>query len=289
MWAVEKDSACCKTYRHNFKNVSLIERDIRNVNPSELDKVDVITAGFPCQPFSVAGKQRGFNDPRGHLFYEVGKFVRFHKPRFVFLENVPNLLEHDNGKTFLVVHNVLADLNYTIRYKVMRASEYGGVPQIRDRIYIVAFREQEDCDSFQFPDKIDLNITIEDILQRKQRKHEVYYYPKNSSFYKKALNIVTKQDSIYRVYHDSIKVTQNNMCPTLTASMGTRRNQVPLVIDDFGIRKLTLQECLTFQGFPKGYYFPNTITIEESYKECGNTVCVPVVRKLAMQIKKLNN
>jgi DNA (cytosine-5)-methyltransferase 1 len=246
----------------------------------------MITAGFPCQPFSIAGKQRGFDDERGHLFYEVGKFISAYKPRFVFLENVPNLMEHNEGKTFLVIHDVLANLNYSIRYRVLRASEYGGVPQIRDRIYIVAFRDQEDCDRFEFPCKMDLEITIEDILSRKQKKHDIYYYSNEDSFYKNASKIVTRYDSIYRVYHDSIKVTQNRMCPTLTASMGISKNQVPLVVDDFGLRKLTLQECLNFQGFPKEYYFPNSITIDDAYKQVGNSVCVPVVERIARFIKE---
>ena len=283
-WAIEKDAACCRTYRHNFKDCNLIEQDIRNVNPCDLERVDVITAGFPCQPFSIAGKQRGFDDERGHLFYEVGKFISAYKPRFVFLENVPNLMEHNEGKTFLVVHDVLADLNYSIRYRVLRASEYGGVPQIRDRIYIVAFRDQEDCDRFELPDKMDLNFSIEDVLVRTQPKHEIYYYTQNDDFYKKASQIVTRQDSIYRVYHDSIKVTQNKMCPTLTASMGTQCNQVPLVRDEYGIRKLTIRECLDFQGFPNGYKFPKTISLNAAYKQVGNTVCVPVVGKIAESI-----
>ena len=286
-WAIEKDAACCRTYRHNFRDVDLIETDIRNVDPCTLERVDIITAGFPCQPFSIAGKQRGFDDERGHLFYEVGRFIKTHKPRFVFLENVSNLMEHNEGKTFLVVHDVLADLNYSIRYRVLRASEYGGVSQIRDRIYIVAFRDQEDCDRFEFPDKMDLQLSIEDVLLRSQRKHDIYYYMQDDVFYKKASQIVTRHDSIYRVYHDSIKVTQNKMCPTLTASMGINRNQVPLVVDDYGLRKITLQECLDFQGFPKECYFPNSITIDDAYKQVGNSVCVPVIRRIAEQIKKV--
>lgn len=288
-WAIEKDAACCKTYRHNFHETVLIEDDIRNIEPATLPKVDVITAGFPCQSFSIAGKQRGFDDARGHLFFEIEKFIRVNKPRFVFLENVPNLMEHDEGRTFLVIHNVLAELNYSIRYRVLRASEYGGVPQIRDRIYIIAFREQEDCDKFEFPDKINLNTTIEEILQRKQKKHNIYYYSIENPFFKNIFKLVTRHDSIYRVYHDSVKITQNQMCPTLTASMGIKQNQVPLVIDNFGIRKLTLRECLAFQGFSKNFYFPKSITVEEAYKQCGNTVCIPVVKRLAIQIKNLDN
>lgn len=286
-WAVENDSACCRTYRHNFKDISVIEKDIIHVNPYELCSVDVITAGFPCQSFSIAGKQRGFSDVRGHLFYEVGKFIQVHKPRFVFLENVPNLMEHDNGKTFNIVHNVLSELDYSIRYRVLRASEYGGVPQIRDRVYIVAFREQIDCDLFSFPEPIELKCSIEDVLQRDYKRHKAYYYIENDDFYKIAKGIVTRKDSIYRVYHDSIKLTQNKMCPTLTASMGIRPNQVPLVVDNYGLRKLTIQECLDFQGFPKEFCFPSSITLEDAYKQIGNSVCVPVVRRIAEQIQKI--
>ncbi len=286
-WAVENDAACCRTYRHNLKDTLLFEEDIRVINPSELCNVDIITAGFPCQPFSVAGKQQGFSDERGHLFYEIEKFISAYKPRFLFLENVPNLMEHDNGKTFNLIHNVLSELDYSIRYRVLRASEYGGIPQIRDRIYIVAFREQMDCDLFQFPDKMDLGITIEEVLHRKQKRHDIYYYSVEDDFYKKASKIVTKRDSIYRVYRDSIKITQNYMCPTLTASMGITANQVPLVLDDYGVRKLTIQECLDFQGFSKTFKFPRTITLRDAYKQIGNSVVVPVIRRIAEEIKKV--
>ena len=286
-WAIENDSACCRTYRHNFKDVNLIEKDIKRVNPADLPQIDIIAAGFPCQPFSIAGKQRGFDDHRGHLFYEVEKFIRAHSPRFVFLENVPNLVEHDDGRTFLVIHNVLANLNYSIKYRVLRASEYGGIPQIRDRIYIVAFREQEDCDRFEFPNKIESNITIEDVICRSEKKNDIYYYSSSDPFYNTAAKVVIRNDSIYRVYHDSIKVTQNNMCPTLTASMGISKNQVPLIIDDYGIRKLTLRECLDFQGFDKEFYFPNNITIEDAYKQVGNSVCIPVIKRIAEKIKEV--
>ena len=284
LWAVEWDSACCKTYRHNFHDTRVFESDIRHVDPIRLQRIDILSAGFPCQSFSVAGKQQGFLDPRGHMFYEVGRFIAALSPRFVFLENVPNLMEHDNGKSFLVVHNVLSDLNYSIRYRVLRASEYGGLPQIRDRIYIIAFREQEDCDRFCFPERIPLDKTIGSIIHREIKQKDLYYYKKEDPFYAKAVQIVNRKDSVYRVYHDSIKITQNKMCPTLTASMGTQRNQIPLIKDDYGIRKLTVRECLDFQGFPDSYYFPRTISINDAYKQIGNTVCVPVVKRIAAQI-----
>lgn len=287
-WALEKDVAACKTYRANYPNVKLIENDIRNVDPKDLEKVDIITAGFPCQSFSIAGKQRGLSDPRGHLFYEIGRFIKEYKPRFVFLENVPNLMEHDEGKTFLIIHNVLSELDYSIRYRVLRASEYGNTPQIRDRIYIVAFREQSDCDRFVYPEKYPLDLNIETVLKRSERKHSVYYYDRNDIFGQKAFSIVNDRSSIYRVFNNDIKIINNHMCPTLTASMGAKKDQVPLVRDNYGVRKITIQECLDFQGFPKHFRFPHSITLDDAYKQIGNSVCVPVIKRIAEQIKKID-
>ncbi len=284
-WAIEKDAACCRTYRHNFPNINLIESDICKVETERLSTVDVIAAGFPCQPFSIAGKQLGFADIRGTLFYEVARIARDLQPRCLFLENVPNLIEHDKGRTFITIHNVLSELGYFIRYKVMRASEYGNVPQIRDRIYIVAFKDIADCDNFEYPECEKLTLTIDQIIKRDEQKQKVYYYSDDDKFAITARKIVKQKDSIYRVYHDSIKITQNRMCPTLTASMGTQKNQVHLIVDDFGLRKLTVRECLDFQGFPSSFAIPFSNTIEEAYKQCGNTVCVPVVKRIAERIK----
>lgn len=284
-WAIEKDAAACKTYKFNFPNTNLIENDIRNVSPKNLESIDVLVAGFPCQSFSIAGKQRGLSDPRGHLFYEIGRFITAHKPRFVFLENVPNLIDHDNGRTFQVVHNVLSELDYSIRYRVLRASNYGNVPQIRDRIYIVAFREQQDCDCFMYPEEQQSCLKIEAVLDRSDKKHPVYYYDNHDEFGQKAFFIVKDLASIYRVFNNDIKIIKDHMCPTLTASMGTKKNQVPLVRDNYGVRKITIQECLDFQGFPKNFKFPHSITLNDAYKQIGNSVCVPVIKRIAEQIK----
>jgi DNA (cytosine-5)-methyltransferase 1 len=127
VWANEFDSAACKTYRYNFGGEYLVEEDIRRIKADSIEDIDVIAGGFPCQPFSIAGKQRGFDDKRGNLFFEITRIVDIKRPKIIFLENVPNLMEHDNGKTFLVIYNTLAQFGYSVKYKVInhiRFSEF---------------------------------------------------------------------------------------------------------------------------------------------------------------------
>ena len=288
-WAVECDHGCCETYRRNFKDVHLIENDIRRVDPTALPRIDVLSAGFPCQSFSIGGKQKGFKDYRGNLFFEVMRFAEAHKPRYIFLENVANLVEHDKGHTFQVIYKSLVEQGYYVRYRIMRASEYGNIPQIRDRIYILAFKNVEDCDRYCFPEPIQLTVSIEEAIDRGKQKKLLYYYEDNSPFAVRARSIVTDAQSIYRVYHDSIKPIRNHMCPTLTASMGSQKNQVPLVLDNYGVRKLTPFECLRFQGFPSDFKFPSSTMLDDAYKQVGNSVCVPVVYRIACNLRKIEN
>ncbi len=149
-WANDIDAEACKTYRHNFPNTYLIEGDVRDIDPRTLPDIDVLVAGFPCQPFSIMGYRRGFKDPRGNLFFEISRFIDIKRPKVVFLENVRNLMEHDDGKTFLVIYNTLAQFGYSVKYKVINATDVN-IPQNRTRIFIVAFLNIEDCDQFVFP------------------------------------------------------------------------------------------------------------------------------------------
>ena len=173
-WANDFDAAACKTYRNNFSNTILIEDDVRNINSCALSDIDVLVAGFPCQPFSVMGYRRGFNDPRGNLFFEIARFIDVKRPKVVFLENVKNLMEHDNGKTFLVIYNTLAQFNYSVKYKVINATDVN-IPQNRARIFIVAFRDIEDCDKFSFPQYTPLEATIVDVINRSIKHDDIYY------------------------------------------------------------------------------------------------------------------
>lgn len=155
VWANELDKDACKTYRLNFPDTKLFECDIRKLDVSLLSKVDIITAGFPCQPFSICGNQKGFSDNRGNLFFDIMRITDAVKPQIIFLENVANLVEHDKGRTFNVIHNELVSRGYYLRYLVADACDYG-IPQHRTRTYILAFRDVERCESYRFPEMVKL-------------------------------------------------------------------------------------------------------------------------------------
>lgn len=286
VWANEFDSAACRTYRHNFGDVYLVEADVRNVSATDIPDFDVLTAGFPCQPFSIAGRQKGFEDKRGNLFFEITRIVDAKRPKIIFLENVPNLMEHDEGRTFLVIFNSLAQFGYSVYYKVMAANEYGNLPQIRKRIYIVAVRDDIAHRLYQHPEPMELTLHSADIIHRSERQNDVYYY-NDTKMFDYLADKMRDRNAIYRITDTEVRLTKSQMCPTLTANMGTYPDRVPVVWDNFGIRKLTLRECLDFQGFPKEFYFPNTITIDDAYKQIGNSVCVPVVYYIAKKIQEI--
>lgn len=284
VWANEIDINACKTYRYNLGCDYLIEGDIRKILSDSLPDFDILAAGFPCQPFSIAGQQRGFSDDRGNLFFEIARIADKKRPRIIFLENVANLIEHDNERTFLVIHSILSDLGYSIRYSTMLSNQYGNVPQTRNRVYIIAFRNLIDCDYFTFPNAIELKIKVNDIINIHEKKNNIYYYSPDDKIYSHLKGVIKEKGRIYNMHNCVARKTRYPLCPTLVASMGTRKNRVPVVLDDYGYRKLTLRECLDFQGFPSDFKFPNTITIENAYKQIGNSVCVPLIRRIADNI-----
>ena len=284
VWANDIDHAACMTYRHNFGNHYLVEGDIRDIDAGSLPDFEVLTAGFPCQPFSIAGRQKGFKDKRGNLFFEITRIVDVKRPPVIFLENVANLIEHDEGKTFLVIYNSLAQFGYTVYYKVMAANNYGNLPQIRKRIYIVALRDEEKI--YYHPDPVPLKVLSDQIINRHIKKDSLYYY-NGLPLYDYLKENMWDKDAIYRITDHEVRRTKNAMCPTLTANMGTYPDRVPVVWDDYGIRKLTIRECLDFQGFPKNFEFPKEISLDDAYKQLGNTVCVPVIKRIADNIRKV--
>lgn len=285
VWANEFDKDAAKTYKYNFGTECLVEKDIREVRAEEIPDFDILVAGFPCQPFSVLGKQKGFEDPRGQLFFEITRIVQTKQPMVVFLENVANLLEHDDGKTFLAVYNALVPYGYTLKYRVIDAIDYGNVPQHRTRIFIVAFRDQEACDRFYFPEEIRRTKKLNDVLYRAQQHDPIYYLDKQHISQDLAKKFTADKNALCQYQASSKTYSMHRVCPTLVASMGDFPERIPLIQDDFGIRRITPYECLALQGFPADFRFPR-ISLSSAYKQCGNSVVVPVIRRIAENIAK---
>ncbi len=285
VWANENNSYAVKTYKRNFPNTKINDEDIKCVSAGAIPKVDILTAGFPCQSFSVMGYQRGFKDPRGNLFFEIARIADKKQPKIIFLENVRNLMLHDSGKTFMVIYNTLSELGYHIRYKVMSPHEYADIPQIRERIFIVAFSDLDVCDKFYFPDRLPLTTSINNLINRDEEHHPDYYYSSKSKYYDLLNERIKDSQAIYRIDDRGVANRRWDICPTLKANMGTYPDRVPIIRDNYGIRKLTPYECLKLQGFPSDFKFPN-IPLNEAYKQCGNTVSVKLIQSIVTVFAK---
>ena len=280
LFANEIDKYACETYRLNFSGCNLIEGDICALDAGILPRVDVLCAGFPCQPFSVCGKQLGFGDKRGNLFFEIMRIADCLQPQLIFLENVANLTEHAGGKTFNAIHNELASRDYTIRYIIADACDYG-VPQHRTRTYILAFRNLFKAASYRFPEKTALIRRITDVIDTRRKAAEDLYLSESDRDYIKLNRFISDKNQLYRFSDYGIQASRDGISFTLKANMGTWYKRVPYIKDDFGIRKITPEECLALQGFPSGFRFSQSTPQNEKYKQCGNTVVVSLVQALA--------
>lgn len=286
IYANEFDKNARITYEKNF-NLQVDPRDIRNVKADELPDADVVLAGFPCQAFSVAGYRKGFEDERGDLFFETLRIIIAKQPEVVFLENVKNMVTHDNGNTFRVIRQGLEQNGYYLKWAVLNATEYGNIPQNRERIYIVGFKSKEAYESFEFPNKIPLTTKLNEVIDFVNAVDYKYYYSqdKNPTFYDKLEEAITSQDTVYQWRRQYVRENKSGVVPTLTANMGTGGHNVPLILSELGIRKLTPRETFKVQGFPKHYKLPE-IADGQLYKQAGNSVVVPVAERIAKEIKK---
>lgn len=289
IYANEFDAKARETFSLNFPHVQLDGRDIREVSASEVPTVDVIVGGFPCQAFSIEGYRQGFRDEkgRGTLFFELARIIEEKQPQAIFLENVKNLVNHDKGNTFKVILKTLEDLGYYVTYKVMNAAEFGNIPQGRERIYIVGFKDKAVSESFQFPEKIPLSKTVFDVINFKTQVDEHYYYREDKHYYPLLRDNIVSVGSIYEYRRgNTIRENKSGVVPTLLASMGTGGNNIPLILTESGeIRKMTPRECFNTQGFPRSYQFPEKMANSRLYKQAGNSVTVPVVSRIAEQIR----
>jgi DNA (cytosine-5)-methyltransferase 1 len=282
-WAIEIDKNACKTYRENI-DTNLLEKDIKLVDASELSKVDVITSGFPCQAFSLAGYRKGFEDDRASLFFDTVRFLRDLKPKAFLIENVANLVSHHKGASFKVVTEELNKLNYAFYPLVLNAKDYGNIPQNRNRVYIVGFNKQLNFTLFQGIPPLELTTTIGDILDKKGVEKK-YYYDSGFKFYHKLKQEMKNENTVYQWRRTYVRENQSNLCPTLTANMGTGGHNVPLIKEGNKIRKLTEFECAKLQGLD--IKFPPDVALGQRYKQVGNSVVVPVIQRLAVEIKKI--
>lgn len=283
VWANEIDKYACKTYRLNFSDDYLVEGDIKDISSKDIPKFDILTAGFPCQAFSSVGLLQGFDDPRGNLFFEVIRVVKDVKPRVVFLENVANLLKHDEGNTFKVIKSMLEDLGYTVLFQVMNAKEYGNLPQQRNRIYIVAFRFKKNLIKFQYPEMIPLTRTAFDLYDKEKKENK--YYMDGHRMWDRMMEYMTERNRVYRFTDWGLSRSREGICPTLLAAMGSRFERIPFFYDDYSVRLMTPRECARMQGFPEEYVLPET-NEKQVYKQIGNSVAVPVVYRIAQNIVK---
>lgn len=336
VFANEIDEYACETYRKNF-NHTLIQGDINKLLKPEIctneeekkyyeskrhilfdNKIDVLNGGFPCQAFSIAGEQKGFEDERGNLFLSIVELINqmdkySSKPRILFLENVKNLLSHDKGRTYEVIKSKLEECGYTIKEKVLNTMDYTDLPQNRERIYIIGFLNKTDADKFTFYDNIEKSKKIKSKNDREQDVKKVldesinfvnnkqYYYTKEkypNYFKEDGINLEKEITEHYQFYQCRrgmyVRKNKSDVCPTLTANMGTGGHNVPLILVKDGIRKLTPSETFKLQGFPigKGYELPTTYkgkkySDSQLYKQAGNAVSVDMITMIANEILKI--
>lgn len=268
-------------YKLNFKESNFILEDFNNIDITSIEKHNILTAGFPCQPFSIAGNRKGFNDIHSNVFWKIIELLNFHNTEIIILENVKNLISHDNGNTFKIILDELYKLNYYIKYKILDTCKITEIPQHRERIYIIGFKNKNKYDKFNFNFEIKENKKIIDYLE--ENIDDKYYYTNKYKVYDIINNNITKnisENAIYQYRRYYVRENKNNCCPTLTANMGSGGHNVPLIRDNKGIRKLTPRECFNLQGFPKNYKLPLNISDSILYKIAGNAVSIPVIELL---------
>jgi len=252
VFASEIDKYARETYKKNFYKLSkdlfdnnLFNDDITKIEPNEIPDFDILCGGFPCQPFSQAGYKKGFEDDRGNLFFNIAKIIDAKRPKAFFLENVRHLLKHDNGNTFETIKNIIDELGYSLYYQIIKASDFG-LPQLRPRIFIVGFRN-DNLKSFSFPEPQPLNMTMSDIWNG-ECSREIGF---------------------------TLRVGGRG------SSINDRRNWDSYLVNG-EVRRIEVKEAKKMQGFPEDFSFPCSNT--QSMKQLGNSVAIPAVQATAEKI-----
>lgn len=279
------DKYACETYRANFGEID--ERDIRSVDPLSLPAFDVLLAGFPCQPFSLIGKRDGLDDPRGQLFNEVVKFLNVRQPRAFVLENVKNLIKHNKGETYKLVKSALksAGKGYSVSEQILDSRNFG-VPQHRERVYIVGIKNPHKA--FKFPERLSASgdERLADILEK--NVPEKYYL--SQKYYEGLMAHKERHTAKGSGFGCEILDPDGVSNTIVSGNMGRERNLIqdkPISINKWGVRKITERECARLQGFPDDFKIPVSST--QAYKQFGNAVSVPVAKEIARALKRYLN
>jgi DNA (cytosine-5)-methyltransferase 1 len=290
VFASEWDEQARKTYIENYKDLSpsifeeglfskgenLFEGDIIKVKEKNIPKFDILCAGFPCQPFSNAGLKKGFEDSRGTLFFDIARIIKHHKPRVVFLENVKGFKNHDKGNTFEVIKKTLEDMGYKIFTKILNAKDFG-VPQNRERIYIIGFLDEVD---FKFPEAIGVKTKLGNILEKKVDKKYTLSDKLWAGHQRRKKEHKEKGNGFgYSMFTEDSEYTS-----TISARYYKDGSEILIEQKNKNPRKVTPREAARLQGYPENFKIPVSDT--QAYKQFGNSVAVPVITALAQAIKK---
>jgi DNA (cytosine-5)-methyltransferase 1 len=293
----ENNKSAQLTYNLNFKkNVPshLFHDDILTLVDSKkkIPYHDILLAGFPCQPYSIAGLRKGLSDTRGgDVFTSILKILDTSKPKAFLLENVKNMKSHDKGNTLEYMIHKLENCGYFTDYKILNSMEYANVPQNRERLFFVGFKDQRQLQSFNYPNKIKLTKTIHDCLEQKVVSPE-FYYDDRYGMYQIIKKAIKSYETMYQWRRVYPRENKSQVCPTLTANMGSGGHNVPLFKTKYplekekDIRKLTPRETANFQGFPKSFILPN-IANSKLYHQFGNSVTVPLIKRIAKEMVKI--
>lgn len=270
----EWDSAAQGTYELNFGEKP--DGDITQINEKNIPSFDILLAGFPCQPFSQAGLKKGLADTRGTLFFDIARIVNYHRPKVVFLENVKRFKTHDGGNTFAVVKNTLEGMGYKVFAKILNAKDFG-VPQNRERIYIVAFLGDID---FEFPEPSKKEVCVGDILEKSvDSKYTISDRLWAGHIRRKEEHLAKGNGFGYSLFNSASPYTS-----TISARYYKDGSEVLIEQKGKNPRKITPREAARLQGFPDSFKLPKSDS--QAYKQFGNSVAVPVIKALAKKILK---
>jgi DNA (cytosine-5)-methyltransferase 1 len=284
VYSNEWDEPVRRVYENNFGDIP--EGDITKVDENTIPDHDILCAGFPCQAFSISGKQKGFEDSRGTLFFDVARIVKAKKPKIVFMENVKNFATQDNGQTLEVVKATMEELGYTFNQRVLNAADYG-VPQKRERIYMVCFRDDLSIDEFEYPKPFKLTRYLEDFLLDDESMVQDLYVDRPDTYYNGVednkysnksirLGTVNKGGQGERIY------STKGIAITLSAHGGGIFAKTGGYLINGRPRKLHPRECARIMGFPDTYELCESQS--QAYKQFGNSVVIDVLQLIAQQI-----